>query len=155
MEKTYQLIESENGVPIKAWTKGVAIEAEAEKQLRNVARLPFVYKWVAAMPDVHWGIGATVGSVIPTKGAIIPAAVGVDIGCGMMAVETSLNARALPDNLKNIRTAIESAVPHGRTNHGGAGDRGAWGHIPPRNQEVWLNELQGRYDAILAKHPKL
>jgi len=74
MEKTYQLIESESGVPIKAWTKGVAIEAEAEKQLRNVARLPFIYKWVAAMPDVHWGIGATVGSVIPTKGAIIPAA---------------------------------------------------------------------------------
>ena len=65
------------------------IEASAEKQLRNVAAMPFVYKWVAAMPDVHWGIGATVGSVIPTKGAIIPAAVGVDIGCGMMAVQTT------------------------------------------------------------------
>ena len=100
MGKGYQLIESERGVPIKAWTKGVAIEAEAEKQLRNVARLPFIYKWVAAMPDVHWGIGATVGSVIPTKGAIIPAAVGVDIGCGMMALRTTLNANQLPDNLK-------------------------------------------------------
>ena len=99
MDKGYQLIEAENGVPIKAWTKGVAIEAEAEKQLRNVARLPFIYKWVAAMPDVHWGIGATVGSVIPTKGAIIPAAVGVDIGCGMMAVQTTLNANQLPDKL--------------------------------------------------------
>ena len=75
MEKIYQLIEPAHGVPIKAWTKGVSIEAEAEKQLHNVARLPFIYKWVAAMPDVHWGIGATVGSVIPTKGAIVPAAV--------------------------------------------------------------------------------
>jgi tRNA-splicing ligase RtcB len=100
-------------------------------------------------------IGATVGSVIPTKGAIIPAAVGVDIGCGMMAVQTSLNARNLPDNLKGIRAAIEAAVPHGRTNHGEVGDRGAWHDIPTRNQEVWLGELKGRYEAILAKHPKL
>ena len=69
----YNTIQPENGVPIKAWTKGVAVEALAEKQLRNVASMPFIYKWVAAMPDVHWGIGATVGSVIPTKGAIIPA----------------------------------------------------------------------------------
>jgi tRNA-splicing ligase RtcB len=154
-ETTYNVIAPEHGVPVKAWTKGVPLEDAARQQLLNASNLPFIFKWIAAMPDVHWGIGATVGSVIPTKGAIIPAAVGVDIGCGMMAVETSLNARDLPDNLKNIRTAIESAVPHGRTNHGGAGDRGAWGHIPPRNQEVWLNELQGRYDAILAKHPKL
>src|SRR5262249_22069607 len=77
----YNLIEIDNGVPIKAWTKGVKLEDEAKKQLLNVAQFPFVYKWVAAMPDVHWGLGATIGSVIPTKGAIIPAAVGVDIGC--------------------------------------------------------------------------
>src|SRR6059036_3964879 len=107
MEPTYNVIQPEKGVPIKAWTKGVTIEAVAEKQLRNVAAMLFVYKWVAAMPDVHWGIGATVGSVIPTRGAIIPAAVGVDIGCGMMAVKTSLHARDLPDNLKRIREAIE------------------------------------------------
>ena len=99
-EHNYELIRPEKGVPIKAWTKGVAIEAVAEKQLRNVAAMPFVYKWVAAMPDVHWGIGATVGSVIPTQGAIIPAAVGVDIGCGMMALQTTLRADQLPDNLK-------------------------------------------------------
>ncbi|HYL78282.1 MAG TPA: RtcB family protein [Bryobacteraceae bacterium] len=154
-DTAYNLITPETGVPIKAWTKGVALEDEARKQLLNAAQLPFVYKWIAAMPDVHWGIGATVGSVIPTKGAIIPAAVGVDIGCGMMAVQTSLNARDLPDNLKNIRSAIEKAVPHGRTNHGGAGDRGAWHEIPQRNGEVWLGELKSRYDAILAKHPKL
>src|ERR1700741_2220142 len=122
----YNLIDIENGVPIKAWTKGVKLEDEAKKQLLNVAQLPFVYKWVAAMPDVHWGIGATVGSVIPTKGAIIPAAVGVDIGCGMMAVQTTLNANHLPDSLKTLRTAIEKAVPHGRTENGRKGDRGAW-----------------------------
>jgi tRNA-splicing ligase RtcB len=92
--------------------------------------------------------------VIPTKGAIIPAAVGVDIGCGMMAVQTDLNARDLPDNLHAIRTAIEKAVPHGRTHNGGAGDVGAWNQIPTRNQEVWLT-LKPRYEAILEKHPKL
>ena len=95
-----------------------------------------------------------VGSVIPTKGAIIPAAVGVDIGCGMMAVQTGLNARDLPENLKGIRSAIEKAVPHGRTNHGGHGDAGAWREIPARNNEVWQT-LKPRYDAILEKHPKL
>ena len=89
------------------------------QQLLNVAQLPFIYKWVAAMPDVHWGIGATVGSVIPTRGAIIPAAVCVDIGCGMMAVKTSLYANHLPDNLHGIRTAVEKATPVGRTDNGG------------------------------------
>src|ERR1700726_2907792 len=153
--ETYNVIHGGQGVPIKAWTKGVHLEDQAKGQLLNVAQLPFVFRWIAAMPDVHWGIGATVGSVIPTKGAIIPAAVGVDIGCGMMAVQTSLNARDLPDNLKGIRTAIETAVPHGRTNHGGTGDRGAWHDIPERNGNVWLGELKARYDAILAKHPKL
>ena len=151
---TYQTLKSEQGVPIKAWVKGVPLEDAARKQLINVSQLPFIFKWVAAMPDVHWGIGATVGSVIPTKGAIIPAAVGVDIGCGMMAVQTDLNARDLPENLRAMRTAIEAAVPHGRTNHGGKGDVGAWQAIPPRNLEAW-GELKLRYDAILEKHPKL
>jgi tRNA-splicing ligase RtcB len=153
-EKNYNVLTGETGVPIKAWTKGVQLEDQARKQLLNVAQLPFIFKWVAAMPDVHWGIGATVGSVIPTKGAIIPAAVGVDIGCGMMAVQTDLNARDLPDNLKNIRSAIEKAVPHGRTHHGGRGDAGAWGQIPARNGEVWQT-LKPRYDAIVEKHSKL
>src|SRR6266436_2496622 len=153
-EKNYNVLTTETGVPIKAWTKGVQLEDQARKQLLNVAQLPFIFKWVAAMPDVHWGVGATVGSVIPTKGAIIPAAVGVDIGCGMMAVQTDLNARDLPDNLKGIRSAIEQAVPHGRTNHGGRGDVGAWREIPSHNNEVW-GTLKPRYDAILEKHPKL
>src|SRR5438034_1826834 len=153
-ETNYNLLRTETGVPVKAWTKGVPLEEQARQQLLNVAQLPFIFKWVAAMPDVHWGIGATVGSVIPTQGAIIPAAVGVDIGCGMMAVETDLNARDLPDNLKEIRKAIEKAVPHGRTNHGGRGDVGALREIPRRNNEVWQT-LIPRYDAILEKHPKL
>ena len=152
--ETYNVINSENGVPIRAWTRGVAIEPEAENQLRNVAQLPFVFRWIAAMPDVHWGIGATVGSVIPTKGAIIPAAVGVDIGCGMMALQTTLNARDLPENLKKIRESIERAVPHGRTDNGRKGDRGAWHDIPERNASVW-ETLKPAYDLIVQKHPQL
>src|SRR6266511_2833147 len=132
-ETTYNVLKPDKGVPIKAWTKGVPLEDAARQQLLNVAQLPFIYKWVA-MPDVHWGIGATVGSVIPTRGAIIPAAVGVDIGCGVMAVQTTLNANHLPDNLKPLRTAIEKAVPHGRTHHGGKRDKGAWGEIPRRQK---------------------
>src|SRR6202171_6805926 len=103
----YNVLTTESGVPIKAWTKGVQLEDQALKQLLNVAQLPFIFKWVAVMPDVHWGIGATVGSVIPTKGAIIPAAVGVDIGCGMMAVRTTLTASDLPESLRDVRAAIE------------------------------------------------
>src|SRR5499433_3236339 len=112
--RTYETIEVEGGVPIKAWIRGVCLEDEAAKQLRNVARLPFVHGWVAAMPDVHWGIGATVGSVIPTVGAIIPAAVGVDIGCGMIAVRTQFDLRQLRAggaNLAPLRKAIEARVP--------------------------------------------
>src|SRR5512135_3602129 len=106
---TFRLIAESGRVPIKAWTDD--LEPEALRQLRNVAALPIVHGPVAAMPDAHMGIGATVGSVIPTRGAIIPAAVGVDIGCGMVAVETDLPASQLPDSLKSLRTAIEKAVP--------------------------------------------
>src|SRR6266699_4267269 len=112
-ETNYNVITVENGVPIKAWTRGVALEDQARKQLLNVAQLPFIFKWVAAMPDVHWGIGATVGSVIPTRDAIIPAAVGVDIGCGMIAVETDLDTSDLPDALDPLLPRIERAIPAG------------------------------------------
>lgn len=117
-------------VPIKAWTGDMPIEASAMDQLYNVASPPFIHKHVAVMPDVHYGKGATVGSVIPTKGAIVPAAVGVDIGCGMMAQRTSLTASDLPDSLLALRTEIERRIPHGRTNNGGPGDRGAWHDLP-------------------------
>src|SRR5438477_11126549 len=111
----YNTIDAGDGHFIKAWTRGVPVEHDAEEQLRRVARLPFVHGWVAAMPDVHVGKGATVGSVIPTDGAVIPAAVGVDLGCGMVAARTTLGARDLPDGLGLLRAAIEAAVPHGRT----------------------------------------
>ncbi|WP_394846016.1 RtcB family protein [Pendulispora brunnea] len=152
-EKGHVTLET-NGTPIKAWTVGVPFEAEAEAQLRRVAELPFIHKWVAVMPDVHAGIGATVGSVIATKGAIIPAAVGVDIGCGMMATRTTLRASDLPDNLRELRTAIEAAVPHGRTNNGGPGDRGAWGHLPADVTEAW-GALDEGYKWLTDKYPKL
>jgi tRNA-splicing ligase RtcB (3'-phosphate/5'-hydroxy nucleic acid ligase) len=140
--------------PIKAWIRGVVTDDKAIQQLRNVAQLPIVHGHVAAMPDVHWGIGATVGSVIPTKGAIIPAAVGVDIGCGMMAVRTSLTASDLPDDLKGLRSLIERVVPHGRTNGGGKGDRGAWHDIPASAEDAW-RRLRPGYDAIIGKHSRL
>jgi tRNA-splicing ligase RtcB (3'-phosphate/5'-hydroxy nucleic acid ligase) len=142
------------GTRLKTWTEGVAIEPEALQQLHNVASLPFIHKHVAVMPDVHLGMGATVGSVIPTVGAIIPAAVGVDIGCGMMAVQTSLRAEDLPENLHAVRTAIEVAVPHGRTNHGGPGDRGAWANPPAAQLAAWA-ELEPGYRRIVEKYPKL
>src|SRR6185437_15403548 len=98
-ETLYQESETD-GVPIKRWTRGVPVEEGALVQLEKTARMPFVFKHVAAMPDVHIGIGATVGTVVATTGAIIPAAVGVDIGCGMMAVRTSLKSEQLPDQLR-------------------------------------------------------
>jgi tRNA-splicing ligase RtcB (3'-phosphate/5'-hydroxy nucleic acid ligase) len=146
----HQVLSTDN-VPIKAWTLGVPFEAEAEAQLRRVASLPFIHKWVAVMPDVHAGLGATVGSVIACKKAVIPAAVGVDIGCGMMAVKTSLRADQLPDDLKPLRLAIEAAVPHGRTDHGGKNDRGAWHDVPAHHAEAWA-ELDTGYQQILARH---
>jgi tRNA-splicing ligase RtcB (3'-phosphate/5'-hydroxy nucleic acid ligase) len=142
-------------VPIKAWTKGVPVEEQAVAQLRNVASLPFVFKHVAAMPDVHWGMGATVGSVIATKGAIVPAAVGVDIGCGMVATRLDLTANDLPDNLSDTRSAIEAAVPHGRTDNGGAMDRGAWGEPPDCFRAIFDSDLGPSLRRIVEKHPKL
>jgi len=85
-------------------------------------------------------MGATVGSVIATRGAIVPSAVGVDIGCGMEAVRTTLRAADLPDSLGAVRSAVEEAVPHGRTSHGGPGDRGAWGEPPAAVRELCLDE---------------
>ena len=141
--------------PIKMWNDHVTIEDKALDQLKNTANLPFIHKWVAAMPDTHWGLGATVGSVVPTHRAIIPAAVGVDIGCGMMAMPTIYTASDLPDNLAGLRTAIEAAVPHGRTDHGGVNDEGGWqGNVPADILGNW-KALDGRFLAIKQKHPRL
>ncbi|HRE17916.1 MAG TPA: RtcB family protein [Rhodocyclaceae bacterium] len=130
-------------VPVKVWTRD--IEPEAIQQLLNVASLPIVHGHIAAMPDVHAGIGATVGSVIPTRRAIIPAAVGVDIGCGMNAVRTSLCAADLPDNLRGLRLAIEEAVPVGFNQHAASRMRGS------ALQRVG-RALNDRLDVIVGKH---
>ena len=132
-----QILHAEGGREVKMWTEGVPVELEAQKQLLNTARMPFIFGHMAVMPDVHLGKGSTIGSVIPTQGAIIPAAVGVDIGCGMMAVRTSLRAADLPDNLLGVRSAIEQAVPHGRTVSRGTRDKGAWKNPPPIVDAAW------------------
>jgi tRNA-splicing ligase RtcB len=104
-------------VPIKLWARAAEIESQALDQLKNAASLPWVAHHVAVMPDVHFGKGATVGSVIAMRGAVAPAAVGVDIGCGMAAVKTSLAASRLPSDLKRLRLAIEEAIPVGFNGH--------------------------------------
>ena len=153
-QTTYEYQDVEGGSPIKMWTRGVPVDDKAREQLTKAAKMPFIFKHVAAMPDVHVGIGATVGSVIPTKGAVIPAAVGVDIGCGMMAARTSLMASDLPDNLAGIRSAIEAAVPHGRSVGRGKRDKGSWGDPPPAVVDAWAS-LAARFGQIVAKYPRL
>ena len=142
--------------PIKEWTVGVPVEDEAKKQLFNVAQLPFIFKHVAAMPDCHAGIGATIGSVIPTQNAVIPAAVGVDLGCGLGALKTTLKASQLPDSLAEIRSAVEKAVPHGRTDNGKINDKGGWGSKGPPDvvNIAWMG-LQPGYKKLVEKHKKL
>ena len=152
--ENYSTINVEGGRPVKMWTNGVPVEDGAKAQLVNTARLPFIFKHVAAMPDVHFGKGSTIGSVIPTKGAIIPAAVGVDIGCGMMACKTTLNAADLPDNLAPMRTAIERAVPHGMSPKRQGRDKGSWESPPSRVDAFWA-ELLPDFERITQKYPRL
>lgn len=116
-------------VPVHVWTD--EIEHSAFQQLENISKLPIIHHHVAAMPDVHFGIGATVGSVIPTVGAIIPSAVGVDIGCGMNAVRLSLGANDLPDSLTRVRGAIENTVPVGQEMHENIADKQAIKKLSP------------------------
>ena len=130
-------------VPVHIYTDD--IDHAALQQLLNVASLPVVHPHVAAMPDVHAGIGATVGSVIPTRGAVIPAAVGVDIGCGMNAVRTTLTASQLPDNLARLRSAIEAAVPVGLGQHD-------WDKVRGSSHARAGRPLNDRLDRIVAKH---
>ena len=157
-ERSYEVISDHEGAPIKSWTKGVPFEEEARQQLKNIASLPFIYKWVSVMPDVHLGKGATIGSVVPTIGAVIPAAVGVDIGCGMMAIKTSLKAHQLPDDLSGVRAAIEAAVPHGRSSSRGRRlpkrDKGAWGELPEDVAIAWKGLMPG-FERLCEQHKLL
>lgn len=155
MAQTNYEVMQEGGVPIKSWTRGVTFEDQAKAQLLRTSRLPFIHKWVAAMPDVHLGKGATIGSVVPTVGAVIPAAVGVDIGCGMMAVRTEMTAAQLPDSLACVRAAIERAVPHGRSvMRRGGRDKGAWHQAPDDVMRAWT-PLAERFEHLKAQHPVL
>lgn len=154
MNNNYNIQEVAGGVPVKMWTHGVPVEDEAREQLANAARLPIVFKHIAAMPDVHLGIGATVGSVIPTVKAIIPAAVGVDIGCGMMACKTTLRAEDLPDNLGKLRSTIERTVPHGISPRRGGRDKGSWDTPPDAVDEAWAT-LADEFEALCELHPRL
>jgi tRNA-splicing ligase RtcB len=153
----YELLPPNGGRPVKMWTRGVPVEQAARDQLANLAQLPFIYRHVAVMPDVHLGKGSTIGSVIPTQGAVIPAAVGVDIGCGMMAAKTTLRATDLPDHLGKLRSAIEQAIPHGmtpRTRNARGGDVGSWNNAPPAVDAAWAG-LRGEFEEICRKYPKL
>jgi tRNA-splicing ligase RtcB len=154
MEKTYETMNVDGGRHVKMWTQGVPVDEEAKKQLANIARMPFVRSHLAVMPDVHVGKGATVGSVIATKGAIIPAAVGVDIGCGMMAVQTTLKANDLPESLAKLRGRIERAVPHGMVSVKGRAEKGAWAMTPEGVRTRW-ERLASRYERIVEKYPHL
>jgi len=152
-EQNFEVMESEGGRHIKMWTRGVPVEDEAREQLARTAKMPFIFRHLAVMPDVHVGKGSTVGSVIPTLKAVIPAAVGVDIGCGMMAAKTTLTAADLPDSMAEIRSAIERAVPHGRTV--GKRDKGAWGEQPPAAADAAWATLAEPFARLVEKHPRL
>ena len=138
-----QVIKSKN--LIKMWTDHVPIEDQALQQVKNISKMPFIYRHIAIMPDVHYGIGATVGSVIPTRGAIIPAAVGVDIGCGMIAARTSLTSKDLPDNLHELRSLIEAAIPVGMNHFSDE-------NIPTKSL---INFDLNTYLEIISKHPQI
>ncbi|WP_201617168.1 RtcB family protein [Psychrobacter immobilis] len=153
MQPSNHNVIQEGGTPIRLWTQGVPVEDQAREQLINTSKMPFIYKWMAVMPDVHLGMGATIGSVIPTKEAIIPAAVGVDIGCGMMAVQTTLNANDLPDNLLGLRTELEKAIPHGRTPRGRR-DKGSWTNPDDTVINGW-GTLADDFNYLCQKHPRL
>lgn len=129
-------------VPVKIYTDEV--DHGAMQQLYNMSQMPFIHSHLAVMPDVHLGKGATVGSVIPSKGAIIPAAVGVDIGCGMNALRLSIKADDLPDNLRAIRLAIEAVVPVGFNMH-----------KYDRARNSTIRALSGGLDQIISKHKKI
>lgn len=141
-------------VPLKIWDDGVPMEEAALAQMEKICQLPFIYEHAALMPDGHLGIGGAVGAVVPTVGAIVPAVVGVDLGCGMAAVRTSLKASDLPEDLRHVRAAIEADVPHGRTDGGRAGDKGSHLAVTPDVEAAWLG-LKPGYDLVVGRHPKL
>ncbi|MCM1937586.1 RtcB family protein [Streptomyces sp. G3] len=140
-------------VPIRMWTDPATVEEGALQQLRNVATLPWI-KGLAVMPDVHYGKGATVGSVIAMQGAVCPAAVGVDIGCGMSAVKTSLTANDLPGDLSRLRSKIEQAIPVGRGMHDSPLDPGRFHGLPTAGWDEFWGRFDGVAEAVKFRHER-
>ena len=138
---------------IKAWINGVDVDRGTIDQLVQVSQMPFIYKWVAAMPDCHIGMGATIGSVIATKGAVMPAATGVDLGCGMQAVMIN-DPMKTPEEMFET---ISAAVPHGRSDNGGKKDVGSWwDRRPPKIQKaLWEDYLYVGYATLMSRFPQL
>ena len=134
-------------VPIRMWADPASVEDVAMRQLQNVSTLPWI-KGLAVMPDVHFGKGATVGSVIAMHGAVCPAAVGVDIGCGMSAVKTSLTANDLPGDLSRLRSKIEQAIPVGRGMHDGMVDPGKLHGFAMSGWDDFWGRFNGIADAV-------
>ena len=134
-------------VPIRMWTDPAGVEEVALQQLRNVATLPWI-KGLAVMPDVHYGKGATVGSVIAMQGAVCPAAVGVDIGCGMSAVRTSLTENDLPGDLSRLRSKVEAAIPVGRGMHDDPVDPAGFHGLATSGWDDFWGRFDGVADAV-------
>jgi tRNA-splicing ligase RtcB len=150
---TFEVIEAPNGHIIKAWKQGVPFEENTIEQLKKTASMPFLFHHLAAMPDAHLGVGSTIGTVFPTLGAVCPATCGVDIGCGMMAKHTNLKREQFIGVEHSVRMAIEAAVPCGRTNNGGVGDRGAWGTVPTKVQDLWDSVFAADYESLCSNFP--
>lgn len=146
---------SSQGKPVKAWVNGVLFDGATQQQLLETAKLPIIYHHIAAMPDCHLGKGSTVGSVIPTKGAIIPAAVGVDIGCGMVAARTTLTANDLPDDLRQLREVIEKVVPVGMNDWGKPAFGGNGLRLYRKRAEQHWKQLSKGYNQIIEKYSQI
>lgn len=147
----YTQLEAGEGKHVKAWMTGVDFGANTIEQLKMAARLVCVHPYVAAMPDAHLGYGSTVGSVIPTRGAVVPAAVGVDIGCGMIYQPLDINREDLPLDLTELRAALEAAIPNG-----GPGVVGSWGEYTPQRVRIsWMRKFDPEYQALTKLYPEV
>ncbi|PSV00398.1 RtcB family protein [Photobacterium kishitanii] len=153
-EQPYDRYATKNA-PIIAWTKGVEFENKALEQLKAVAALPFIFKHIAVMPDIHPGAGCTVGTVIATKGAVIPNIIGTDIGCGVIAALTNMTKSDIDFDLTALRKQIERSIPCGRDDNDGQFYETKFkeGCLPATHMERW-EKLSQRYDKITQKHPK-
>ncbi|NUP31702.1 MAG: RtcB family protein [Streptomycetaceae bacterium] len=150
---TYTEVAGARDVPIRMWTDPSQVEGQAMQQLRNITTLPWLHG-LAVMPDVHFGRGATVGSVIAMKDAVCPAAVGVDIGCGMSAVKTSLTARDLPDDLSRLRSRIERAIPVGMGMHDDPVDPGKLYGLSSAGWDDFWDRFDDVADSVKFRHSR-